>query len=142
MGEQFAFHQLNPITGEGREVVRTARIPSILRDWALSPDGSQAAIPNHNSRKAEIRLLRLTATEPGAREMTIVLPGLKDLNSVAWSADGRGWYVSAGTRLGSILFLCRSGRPRFEVAGNSRFSFCGPLARWEPYRLSRMDDFK
>ncbi len=101
---QFIFYALDPIKGQGGELARTAWSPAVVQDWALSPDGLQVAIPDHDLREAKIRLVSLTGVGIGARELTIPLPGLKNLNSVRWSGDGQGWYISVRTRLGSILF--------------------------------------
>lgn len=103
--EQFVFHELDPITGEGAELARTAWSTTVTNDWALSPDGSQVAIPNHDSKEARIKLLRLSRGGTNMPETTITLSGLKNLNGLEWSADGQGWYVTVRTALGLTLFF-------------------------------------
>jgi eukaryotic-like serine/threonine-protein kinase len=100
---QFVFNGLDPTRGEGRELARTDWSPAIIGDWALSPDGSEAAIPNHDPSDAKIRLIALKNRVPGMAEKTFTLSGLKDLNGVVWAADGRGLYVSVRTSLGGLV---------------------------------------
>jgi Tol biopolymer transport system component len=100
---QFVFHELDPVRGQGRELARTAWIPTVVGDWDLSPDGSQVAIPNHDPRDAKIRLVPLSGRLPGVDGRTITLSGLKYLDAVVWTADGRGWYVSVLTSSGTRL---------------------------------------
>ena len=101
--DQFVFNELDPVRGKGRELTRAARSPTVVGDWDISPDGSQLAIPNHDSRDARIRLIPLDPVRAGMVEKTVVLAGLKNLNGVVWAADGRGWYVSIRTDSDGLL---------------------------------------
>ncbi len=101
--EQFVFHELDSIRGEGRELARTAWSPTVLDDWDVSPDGSEVAIPNHDPHGAKIRLVPLTGRTPEMEEETITLRGAKFLNEVVWTADGRGWYAALRTTSGGLL---------------------------------------
>ncbi len=66
---QFLFWDLNPAGGKGRELAKTAWSPAIVADWDISPDGSQIAIPNHDPRKATIRLVPLDARAGTPRKL-------------------------------------------------------------------------
>ncbi len=101
--DQFVFYELDPIRGKGRELARTAWSPTVTADWDVSPDGSEIAIPNHDPDGANIRLVKLSGRR-GSEERTIALNGLKSLNGVTWTADGKGWYISVRTTVGHRLY--------------------------------------
>ncbi|MBL0159191.1 MAG: protein kinase [Bryobacterales bacterium] len=101
-GDQYVYRELDPLRGPGRVLSRTTVTPQLFLDWDLSPDGKTVAIPNHDSRTAQVRLLSLDA-ESGADERLLRMEGLRNLSSVAWPADGRGLFVSATTPTGGVL---------------------------------------
>jgi Tol biopolymer transport system component len=112
----FVYRDLDPVRGAGRELARTAWSPPVTGDWAVSPDGTEVAIPNHDPRDKAIRLVPLRQNTPELEE-TIKLHGLANLNGPAylnglsWTSDGRGWYVCVRTRLGGLLvYADRQGR--------------------------------
>jgi hypothetical protein len=113
-GGYFAYYDLDPIKGKGRELARIKSSIEVLGDWDVSPDGTHVAIPNHDSREARIRVVNLDATEPnGMRERELVVPGLANLNGLVWAADRRGWFVSVNTTVGNrMLYLYLDGRYR------------------------------
>ncbi len=112
-GDHYAFYDLDPIRGKGRELARTKWIPEVLGDWDISPDGTQVAIPDHDPRDARIRILNLERGPNDAREREVVLPGLTDLRGLVWAADGRGWFVSVDTSVGKrLLYVWPDGRFR------------------------------
>ncbi len=113
-GGYFAYYDLDPIKGKGRELARIKSSIEVLGDWDVSPDGTQVAIPNHDSPEARIRVVALGATEPNRmRERELVVPGLANLNGLVWAADGRGWFVSVNTTVGNrMLYVYLDGRYR------------------------------
>jgi Tol biopolymer transport system component len=98
---QFVFYELDAVRGRGRELARTAWSPLVVGDWDLSPDGTQVAIPDHDPRDAQVRLVDLDAR--GIGETTVTLAGLQNLSGIVWSADGKGWYASVSTDFGGLL---------------------------------------
>jgi hypothetical protein len=111
--EYRAFYDLDPIRGKGRELARTRWLPGFLGDWDISPDGTQVAIPNHDSRDARIRIVSLERGTEASRESELVLAGLTDLRGLVWAADGTGWFVSVDTTVGNrLLYVWRDGRFR------------------------------
>ena len=98
--QRYVFYELDPVHGVGRELARTTWLPSYLGDWTLSPDGSEVAIPNHDSRSAKIRILSWKG-HPSERELDI--PGLTDLSELRWAADGKGWFVTVETSIGTRM---------------------------------------
>jgi hypothetical protein len=102
-GDRFVFYELDPRHGRGRELARTAWSPMIVGDWDISPDGTVVAIPNHEPRSAEIRLVALYPARSGIEEKRILLNGLKNLSGVVWAASGRGWFVSVRKPSGGLM---------------------------------------
>ena len=104
-GQYFAFYELDPVRGKGRELARTAWSRNILGDWDLSADGMQVAIPNHYSRDARIRILTLEPGPNQPRERELRVPGLTNLKGVVWAADGSGWFVTSDADTGVQMFF-------------------------------------
>jgi DNA-binding winged helix-turn-helix (wHTH) protein len=93
-GHQFIFYLLDPITGKGRELARSTHTPTIYGDWALSPDGSVAAIPNHDAQLPSIRLVRLDGT---GGESEIKIRQASQLWGICWASDGKGFFAEVRT---------------------------------------------
>lgn len=104
----YVFYDLDPIRGKGRELARTKWIPEYVADWDISPDGTQVAIPNHDSRSARIRVITLRHGSNPPSERELVLKGLTDLSGLVWAADGQGWFVSVDTTVGNRLLSVRA----------------------------------
>jgi serine/threonine protein kinase len=113
-GGYFAYYDLDPIRGKGSELARTKSSLKILGDWDVSPDGTQVAIPNHDSREARIRIVSLQrARHNDMQEREVVLAGLANLNGLVWAAEGSGWFVSVNTTVGNrMLYVNLDGRYR------------------------------
>ena len=94
--DQFIFHELDPVRGLGGELGRTVWNPTFVGDWDISPDGDEAAIPDHEVRQAKIRFVPLGKGTGDMEETTLTLPGLERLFGVQWAADGEGWFVTLG----------------------------------------------
>ena len=103
--QYFAFHELDPFRGRGRELARTAWSRNILGDWDLSADGMQVAIPNHYSRDARIRIVSLQPGTNQPREGELTVPGLTDLRGAVWAADGSGWFVTTDADTAVQMFF-------------------------------------
>jgi Tol biopolymer transport system component len=85
-GGQIAFSELDAASGARRRLVTAALDYQLAElDWALSPDGRRAALPD----RERIRLIALD----GGGEEELALPGALP-RSVAWLADGRALLVS------------------------------------------------
>jgi Tol biopolymer transport system component len=99
--EWYVFYRLDPVSGQGSELARTAWTHSDPGDWDLSMDGSTIAIPYHGGESARVRLVSLDGR--GQRELTI--PDLPGLQSVAWDSFGKGFFASVTARpLGTELY--------------------------------------
>jgi eukaryotic-like serine/threonine-protein kinase len=116
----YVFYDLDPISGQGRELARTKWFPTAIGVWDISPDGKEIAIPIRSSQEARIRILTLaTGSSPGG-ERDVVMPGVTALSGVTWSATGRGWFVVVDLPAGKRLFyVYRTGafRPLGDLPG-------------------------
>jgi eukaryotic-like serine/threonine-protein kinase len=145
--EYYAFYDFDPIRGKGRELARTRWLPNGTEDWDVSPDGTEVAIPNYDSRDARIRIVALHArsTRSGEREMT--LPGLADLRHAVWSASGRGWFITVNMTVGRrMLYAYPDGsfRPLGDMLGAAvpspdgrRVAFVNPLTATNAWLIDR-----
>jgi Tol biopolymer transport system component len=116
----YVFYHLDPVTGQGRELARTAWMHSDPGDWDLAMDGSTIAIPYHGGESARIRLVSLD--KPGERELTI--PDLPRLNRVAWGAFSKGLYASINTHPpGTELYWV-------DLSGRSRLLHRTTIESW------------
>jgi serine/threonine protein kinase/Tol biopolymer transport system component len=105
----YIYYELDPIRGLGRELARTQWAQNIYGDWALSPDGTEVAVPNHDPRTAVIRMLSLDKPEIPERELPI--PGLANISGLNWTADGAGWFTVITTSVGArLVHVDRKGR--------------------------------
>lgn len=106
-GDFYIYHELDPIYGKGRELARTRWTQSIYGDWAVSPDGTEVALPVHDSPEAKVRIVSLK----GGPEREIVLKGFKNINGLNWTTDGKGWFVAFNTTVGlQLMYVDRNGR--------------------------------
>jgi Tol biopolymer transport system component len=110
-GKSRTYYDLDAVRGKGAELARTKWSVEVLGDWDISPDGTQIAIPNHDSREARIRVVSLEAKPNQPREREVVLPGVTNLGGLIWAADGQGWFASVDTTVGNrLLYVYLDGR--------------------------------
>jgi len=108
-GKTYIYYEIDPIQGLGRELARARRSQNIYGDWALSPDGTEIALPNHDPRTAVIRILSLD--EPGKPEQQLSIAGLANLSGLNWTADGTGWFAVVFTSVGQrLVHVDRTGK--------------------------------
>ena len=100
---QLVFRALDPLRGEGRELVRTTVGSAPFYPSHISPDGSQVAILL--AAEGRIRVLSLRGNAPAH---DVVVTG-RSLNTgspfFCWSADGKGWYASSSSPEGTDIAL-------------------------------------
>jgi WD40 repeat protein len=87
--KQLIFSVLDLQKGRGRELLRFDVAPDEQYTWALSPEGSRVAILK--SLDATIHVLSLT----GDPRRDISPEGRDIMANVAWTADGKGFFVSS-----------------------------------------------
>jgi DNA-binding winged helix-turn-helix (wHTH) protein/Tol biopolymer transport system component len=98
--QQFFFYALDLEHGKGRLLARAAWLPTIMGDWALSPDGRVAAIPDHDKDSPSIQLVRLDGA--GGESKIRVHPPMH-LRGLAWAPDESGFF--AGVTIGVASWL-------------------------------------
>jgi serine/threonine protein kinase len=90
--QEYVFHELDPVLGKGRELLRLPFTPGLMGDWSISADGTEVAIPNHDIAERFIRVAPLGS--PGSFGRVIRLKGgAGTISGVHYSADGAGWFV-------------------------------------------------
>jgi len=145
--EYYAFYDLDPIRGKGRELARTKWLPNGTEDWDVSPDGTEVAIPNYDSRDARIRIVELQARPTPSGDREVVLRGLADLRHVVWSASGRGWFITLNMTVGRrMLYAYPDGsfRPLGDILGSAvpspdghRVAFVNPITDTNAWLIDR-----
>jgi serine/threonine protein kinase/Tol biopolymer transport system component len=85
-GNERVTFEVDPETGRGRELFRRPRNTSPL---ALSPDGKLGAYTAHG--RSHIHVVKLD----GTIERKVDAQGVSFLNTLDWSADGKGFYGGA-----------------------------------------------
>lgn len=111
----YVFYAFDPEHGLGRELVRTRWTPNFFGDWALSPLGTEIAIPNHSPDSAKIRVVELN----GSGEMEVAVAGMVSISGLNWSADGGGWFVALNSVSGRrLIYVDRRGSGTLLLDGS------------------------
>ncbi len=84
------FYAFDPVRGKGPQLGKIEVDTHWLLDWAISPDGSEIAVVDHN-HDGRIELLNLS---DGSWHGLVVQPGWGAFQSIAWQADGKGFFVT------------------------------------------------
>jgi Tol biopolymer transport system component len=114
--KQRVISAFDPVKGRGRELARIDGDPSVIVNWALSPDGSSIATIKFDRLEGRIRFVSLT----GKSTPDLIVKGWSSLNSVDWSSDGKALLVSSNTRNGATLLyidLKGGAHPLWEQKG-------------------------
>jgi DNA-binding winged helix-turn-helix (wHTH) protein/Tol biopolymer transport system component len=117
--KQLVFYALDPTRGKGQELARQeiASGPEIVESsWDISPDGSRIALAIPEGPPARIRILSLASGTP----QDIRVTGWSAFQSMAWAADGKGWFVaSRSAAANTLLFVDPQGHayPLRQTAG-------------------------
>lgn len=115
----FAFYALDLTSGKRQQIAYTAWQPTLLGDWALSPDGKTVALPNHEPGSPTIRLLSLDGRQ---RESVIRVHQTAQLWGLHWAQDGQGFFaqVRNGAR-SRMQFIDNNGNVSVlrETTGNT-----------------------
>jgi Tol biopolymer transport system component len=102
---QFVYYELDPVRGIGKELARTSWLPPLVGDWDVSPDGKFVAIPIHDRRSANVRVVPLAPLSKGQKQHEVVLPGLTHVGCLAWLTDGTGWFVNTDSAGGGRMYF-------------------------------------
>jgi DNA-binding winged helix-turn-helix (wHTH) protein/Tol biopolymer transport system component len=88
--QQFVFYRLDLVTGKGEELARCPWMPSVMGDWDLSPDGSEAAIPSHDNESPASLIVPLNGK---GTAHTLKVNKELQLWGVHWAADSSGFFA-------------------------------------------------
>lgn len=115
-GERPVFSAFDPVEGRKRELTAMEIAPSVVSFWDVSPDGRWIAFGSDGEQSRRIRLLSLA----GRVVRNISVKGWTHLESVAWSADGKGLFLTSFTSTGRrLLRVSLTGEARLLYAARS-----------------------
>jgi Tol biopolymer transport system component len=92
-GKEWAFYSLDPIRGKGEQLGKIESPAGFYGGWNVSPDGSRLAVVR-GVVKYKGRIEVLTLSDRAWREVSVE-PGWGLLQSIAWAADGNGFFVTS-----------------------------------------------
>jgi len=98
---ELVFTALDPLQGRKGELLRLAADLAATPAWDLSPNGATLAIVNLDQHRDNIHVVEV---ENGSSRL-ITLGHAEHPSGIAWSADGKGWFVTSSSLLGAKLFL-------------------------------------
>lgn len=96
-GKQFVITAVDATKGRGRELAQMETEANAVYMWDLSPEGDRIGVLKRS--EGRIRILSLT----GGAEQTVTVKGWNNLQSLDWTADGRGFFLSSPLQGGSGL---------------------------------------
>jgi Tol biopolymer transport system component/DNA-binding winged helix-turn-helix (wHTH) protein len=103
--KELVFTAFDPIRGKGQELARFGTDPNADYGWSLSPDGARIGITKIGGN--HVYVLPLDGSP--VRDLTVA--GWNSLDTFDWSVDGRGFFSSNTTGLGStLLFVDLNGK--------------------------------
>jgi Tol biopolymer transport system component len=121
-GKDLVFFAVDPQRGKGNRLGKI-EVFGAYEDWGLSPDGASVALVDADKYDGRIEILNLSN---GAWHEIVVGPGGEHLQSIAWAADGRGFFATPHspylynvlhiTLSGRVQRLLESGRPQWMVS--------------------------
>jgi eukaryotic-like serine/threonine-protein kinase len=118
--KQFLFTQFDPLKGRGAELARVDLDSEAKKlHWDLSPDGTRIAYFRTPQEPIEIISLRASAPH------SFYVKGWDNLDSLDWTADGNGFFISDGVHGGSVLL-------QVDLQGGAKFmqNFPGGYNLW------------
>jgi hypothetical protein len=92
-GNDFVFYALDPVRGMGERLGKIEAAQAGFTGWNISPDGSCLAVVRGED-KYNGRIDLLTLPDRGWRQVSVE-PGWGHLQSIAWAAHGRGFFVTS-----------------------------------------------
>ncbi|HEY6291097.1 MAG TPA: hypothetical protein VI455_05975 [Terriglobia bacterium] len=92
-GADFVFYSLDPMRGKGEQLGRMEGAQAGFTGWNISPDGARLAVVRGED-KYNGRIDVLTLSSHDWHEMPVE-PVWGHLQSIAWAADGRGFFVTS-----------------------------------------------
>jgi Tol biopolymer transport system component len=91
--DQLIFYALDPLQGQGKEIIRTKLRQTSDLFWSISPDGSHIAIGSGTQLRDQVRILDLR----NGTERNLQLPQGWSIMGLGWAADGGALFVGVGS---------------------------------------------
>jgi Tol biopolymer transport system component len=95
---QLIFYALDPLQGQGKEIMRTKLGQASDLSWSISPDGSRIAITSWAQLREQVRILDLR----NGTERNLPLPQAWAAG-LCWAADGKALF--SGVRAGETRYF-------------------------------------
>jgi Tol biopolymer transport system component len=124
-GKGIAFTAFDPAKGLGARITKFSGAPYYL-NWDLSPDGSRIAVSTFGYKTGDIDVI---PTKSGRPQKFSVLPW-NELGAVAWTADGKGLFLSSGSSRGSSII-------RYDLGGQPKLLW---KSGWDINQLTASPD--
>ncbi len=105
---ELVFRDLSRLDKEHNELGGVGGLPLGQEYWDVSPDGTQIAVVAGGESNAVIKILGLDGASS-----EVIVSGRVGLQSLDWTADGKGWYVSSrSARSADLLYVDPGGGNR------------------------------
>ncbi len=118
-GKDLVFYGLDPVGGKGPQLGKIEVVGKYM-GWRVSPDGSRLAVVDRDKYGARIETLSLA---DGSWHEISLEPGSGNLQSIAWAADGKSFFVTSWTpdsynllhvtSAGKVQLLLHNGRSQW-----------------------------
>ena len=107
--KQIVLTEIDPEKGRGSILRKFDITPSDEYRFGLTPDGTQMAVTQTHSHKGVIHLMSLN----GGADSDIKVKDRTELNSLDWTPDGKGLYITSHATNGpALLYVDRNGNAR------------------------------
>ena len=121
---QLVFYALDPLQGQGKEIIRTKLGQTNDMWWAISPDGSRIAIATWTQLRNNVRILDLR----NGTERSLQLPQNWAVEALCWAADGDALFAYVYDSPSRNLMACIDLGGKTHILLNRNSSAPDPLA--------------
>jgi Tol biopolymer transport system component len=104
--KEITFTWFDPAAGRKNEITKFSGNDPYFLNWNVSPDGSQIAVAFFDYKTGDITILPVKG---GAPQKVSLLP-IQELGPIAWSADGKSFFVSSFSSRGSSVYRFEPGK--------------------------------
>ena len=124
-GKELAFYSVDPARGKGRQLGKIeVTEPARYIEWAVSPDGTRAAVVDQDKYQGGIEVL--TLADGTWREISTEMTDT--FQSIAWAADGKSFFVTSWTPDSfNLLHVTNVGKVQPLLSNGKRMSTTLPL---------------
>lgn len=116
-GKDLVFYALDPTRGRGEQLGKIEISPTRAAEWNIAPEGSRLAlVGGFDGYQGRIEVLTF---RDHAWHQVFVERGWSDLQSIAWTADGKGFFVTCAEPDFELLHVTAAGKvsPLLRNAG-------------------------